>query len=298
MHKPQQTASHAHVLSLTHTLTQTHKTTSQTNMQTPQKMASSEPEGDLVTGPPAIHPSSLSSTPILGKDTPSLSHGITLRPLTQSHTRDLFTNLCGPSTNHLYKYLPGGPFPDIESFTKHIQWLIKEPSCYAFSIFSADKTHLSNQTPYDDDSCEKQSEEGTAVSIICLLNIASENRSIEIGHVVYPPTLQRTTPATAACYLLMKFCFQDLHFQRVEWKCNDRNEPSKRAALRLGFTHEGTFRKHMVVKGRRRDSAWFSVLDDEWEACVGAALEKWLGEGNFNEEGKQRRKLEDMRPGV
>lgn len=81
----------------------------------------------------------------------------------------------------------------------------------------------------------------------------------------------------------------------MEWKCNDRNEPSKRAALRLGFKYEGTFRKHMVVKGRRRDSAWFSVLDDEWKECVGAGLEKWLGEENFNEEGMQRRKLGEVR---
>ncbi|PMD19827.1 acyl-CoA N-acyltransferase [Hyaloscypha hepaticicola] len=258
-------------------------------------MAFNEPEGDLVTGPPAIDPSSLPSTTILGKDTPFLSHGITLRPLIQSHFNDLFTNLCGPGTEHLYKYLPGGPFPDIESLTKHMQWLIDEPSCYAFSIFSADKTHLSNQTPQVDDSHKNDSEEGTAISVICLLNISSPNRSIEIGHVLYPPTLQRTTPATAAYYLLMKFCFQDLHYQRVEWKCNDRNEPSKRAALRLGFTYEGTFRKHMVVRGRRRDSAWFSVLDDEWKGYVGAALEKWLEVGNFDEEGKQKRKLEDIR---
>jgi RimJ/RimL family protein N-acetyltransferase len=258
-------------------------------------MAFNEPEGDLVTGPPAIHPSSLPSTTIFGKDTPSLSRGITLRPLTQTHTKNLFTNLCGPGTEHLYRYLPGGPFLDIESFTKHIQWLIDEPSCYAFSIFSADKTHLSNQPPHDDYSHGKESEEGTAISIICLLNIASLNRSIEIGHVLYTPTLQRTTPATAVCYLLMKLCFQDLHYQRVEWKCNDRNEPSKRAALRLGFTYEGTFRKHMVVKGRRRDSAWFSVLDDEWEGYVGVALEKWLGDGNFDEEGKQKRNLDDIR---
>ena len=134
--------------------------------------------------------------------------------------------------------------------------------------------------------------------MICLLNINPANRSIEIGHVLYAPTLQRTAPATAAYYLLMKFCFEDLHYQRVEWKCNDRNKPSERAALRLGFKYEGTFRKHMVVKGRRRDSAWFSVLDDEWKESGGEALENWLSEGNFDEKGGQRRKLEEVRSEV
>jgi len=88
---------------------------------------------------------------------------------------------------------------------------------------------------------------------------------------------------------LLRSCFEDLHYRRVEWKCNDRNKPSERAALRLGFKYEGTFRKHMIVKGRRRDSAWFSVLDDEWKESVGEALEKWLSTGNFDETGGQRR---------
>ncbi|PMD32863.1 acyl-CoA N-acyltransferase, partial [Hyaloscypha variabilis F] len=197
-----------------------------------------------------------------------------LRPLTQSHTKDLFANLSGPSNDHLYKYLSSGPFNDLESFTKQIQWFIDAPDLYATAG------------------------EVTAVSIICLLNIVPSNRSIEIGHVMYAPTLQRTTAATAAYYLLMKLCFEDLHYLRVEWKCNDRNKPSERAALRLGFKYEGTFRKHMIIKGRRRDSAWFSVLDEEWNEVVGKSLEAWLGEGNFDEKGGQKRKLEDVREDV
>jgi len=99
----------------------------------------------------------------------------------------------------------------------------------------------------------------------------------------------------------MKFCFEELHYQRVEWKCNDRNKPSERAALRLGFRFEGIFRKHMVVKGRRRDSAWFSVIDDEWvlqgKGGVRRGLEGWLVGENFDEGGGQRRKLEEVRGG-
>lgn len=97
----------------------------------------------------------------------------------------------------------------------------------------------------------------------------------------------------------MKFAFEDLHFQRVEWKTNDFNEASKRAALRLGFTYEGLFRKHMVVKGRRRDSWWGSCLDDEWfkvgKGGVREALEKWLKPENFDGKGKQKKKLEEIR---
>lgn len=93
----------------------------------------------------------------------------------------------------------------------------------------------------------------------------------------------------------MKHCFEDLGYRRVEWKANDLNEPSKRAALRLGFVFEGVFRKHMVVKGRNRDTAWFSVTDDEWEGSVKGGLEEWLEKSNFDGEGKQRRKLEVVR---
>ena len=92
----------------------------------------------------------------------------------------------------------------------------------------------------------------------------------------------------------MKHAFEDLHYLRVEWKTNSFNEPSKRAALRLGFVYEGTFRAHMVIKGRRRDTDWFSVVEEEW-GLVGKALGEWLRDGNFDGEGRQRRKLEEIR---
>lgn len=91
----------------------------------------------------------------------------------------------------------------------------------------------------------------------------------------------------------MKLCFEELRYERVEWKCNDRNKPSMNAAKRLGFRYEGTFRRHLVVKGRRRDTAWFSVVVEEW-GSVKRVLESWLGEGNF-EGGKQRERIEDVR---
>lgn len=93
----------------------------------------------------------------------------------------------------------------------------------------------------------------------------------------------------------MQQAFERLHFLRVEWKCNDFNKPSARAALRMGFVFEGVFRKHMIVKGRRRDTAWFSITDDEWESTVRKALVEWVGKDNFDAEGKQKRKLEVIR---
>lgn len=95
----------------------------------------------------------------------------------------------------------------------------------------------------------------------------------------------------------MRHAFDHLHYLRVEWKCNTFNEPSRKAALRLGFVFEGVFRKHMVVKGRSRDSAWFSITDEEWEGGVGKALGEWLGESNFVD-GKQVRRLEEVREEV
>jgi hypothetical protein len=89
--------------------------------------------------------------------------------------------------------------------------------------------------------------------------------------------------------------FDDLGYRRYEWKCNDRNAPSRRAALRLGFTFEGVFRQHMIIKSRNRDTAWFSMLDREWPARR-EAFENWLDPANFDAEGRQKRRLEDFAP--
>ena len=103
---------------------------------------------------------------------------------------------------------------------------------------------------------------------------------IEVGSILYSPALRRTTSATEAMYLLARHVFDDLGYRRYEWKCDSRNEPSRRAALRLGFTFEGIFRQHMIVKGRNRDTAWFSMLDGEWPSRR-AAFERWLDPANF-----------------
>lgn len=117
---------------------------------------------------------------------------------------------------------------------------------------------------------------------------------IEVGSVLFSPALQRTTAATEAMYLMAKHVFEDLNYRRYEWKCNAENIPSRRAAERLGFTLEGIFRQHQVVKGRNRDTAWFSMLDHEWPERK-RALESWLAPENFNTEDRQLRSLESLR---
>jgi RimJ/RimL family protein N-acetyltransferase len=117
---------------------------------------------------------------------------------------------------------------------------------------------------------------------------------VEIGNVLFTPALQATTAATEAMYLMARHAFEDLGYRRYEWKCNDLNAPSRRAAVRLGFTYEGTFRQHMIVKGRNRDTAWYSMIDTEWPR-VKAAFEAWLDPGNFDEAGRQKRRLEEIR---
>ena len=114
---------------------------------------------------------------------------------------------------------------------------------------------------------------------------------------VLAQSLQRTRAATEALYLLMKHALDDLGYRRLEWKCDAANARSMRAAERLGFLYEGTFRQHRIVKGRNRDTAWFSIIDAEW-AAVRAALEAWLAPDNFDPDGDQLRRLQDIRAGL
>ncbi|WP_157016356.1 GNAT family N-acetyltransferase [Mesorhizobium xinjiangense] len=126
------------------------------------------------------------------------------------------------------------------------------------------------------------------------MRIDEANGVIEIGNIYWGPDLARTAGATEALYLFARHAFDDLGYRRFEWKCNDRNGPSKRAAERFGFVHEGVFRQHMIVKGENRDTAWYSIIDSEWPG-VRTALEAWLDPANFDAEGRQVRRLEDIR---
>jgi RimJ/RimL family protein N-acetyltransferase len=129
-----------------------------------------------------------------------------------------------------------------------------------------------------------------AVGRASYLRIEPKHRCIEVGSILYSPALQRTRGATEAMYLMARYAFDDLGYRRYEWKCNALNEPSRRAALRLGFTFEGIFRQHMIAKGRNRDTAWFSMLDSEWPRRK-QAFENWLDPANFSADGIQKQPL-------
>jgi RimJ/RimL family protein N-acetyltransferase len=123
-----------------------------------------------------------------------------------------------------------------------------------------------------------------------LMRIDAGNGVIEIGNILWGPAIARTRVATEALFLFATHIFDALGYRRFEWKCNNANEPSKRAAERFGFTFEGVFRQHMVVKGENRDTAWYAMLDREWPA-LRAAYEAWLDPSNFDADGRQLSRL-------
>lgn len=127
-----------------------------------------------------------------------------------------------------------------------------------------------------------------------LMRIDPEHGSIEIGNVYWGPLISRKPAATEAQFLFARYVFDELGYRRYEWKCNNDNEPSKRAALRFGFQFEGLFRQHMIAKGKNRDTAWFSITDNEWPA-LRRAYEQWLSPDNFDADGQQRKRLEALR---
>jgi RimJ/RimL family protein N-acetyltransferase len=123
-----------------------------------------------------------------------------------------------------------------------------------------------------------------------LMRIDATHGVIEIGHILWGPAIARTRVVTEALYLFATHAFDTLGYRRFEWKCHNLNEPSKRAALRFGFTFEGVFRQHMVAKGRNRDTAWFAIIDADWPRLK-AGYEAWLRPDNFDADGQQRSKL-------
>ena len=133
---------------------------------------------------------------------------------------------------------------------------------------------------------------GQAGGIASYLRIAPEAGSIEVGHICISPAMQRGAAWTEAMFLMMEWAFK-AGYRRYEWKCNALNLASRRAAQRLGFSFEGVFRQHLIVKGRNRDTAWFSVIDREWPALA-EAYAAWLAPSNFDAKGQQKERLSDL----
>ncbi|MHB2263908.1 GNAT family N-acetyltransferase [Aliihoeflea sp. PC F10.4] len=134
--------------------------------------------------------------------------------------------------------------------------------------------------------------DGRVKGRLALMRIDAANGVIEVGNILWGPLMARTRLATEAIYVLARHVFDDLGYRRFEWKCNDRNVPSRRAARRLGFDYEGVFRQHMVVKGKNRDTTWYAMLDRDWPQRR-AAFEAWLDDDNFERDGRQKKRLED-----
>lgn len=176
--------------------------------------------------------------------------------------------------------------------TRSWTWLLREPdSCVDdFRQWVASVESLRDPIHFAviDKSTDKP------VGSLSLMRINANNGVVEVGHVHFSPLLSRTPMSTEAQWLLMCYAFDTLGYRRYEWKCNSLNEPSRNAALRLGFQFEGRFRQALVIKGHNRDTDWFSILDSEWPA-LDTAFRHWLAADNFDADGKQRKTLEQWR---
>jgi len=135
---------------------------------------------------------------------------------------------------------------------------------------------------------------GAVVGMASYMATVADHGVTEIGYVAHGPAMMRSPASTEAHFLLAQHVFETFGYRRYEWKCNADNLPSRRAAQRMGFIYEGTFRRHRVARNQNRDTAWFSMTDLEWPACK-TAFEAWLDPSNFNRNGKQKRKLDDLR---
>jgi RimJ/RimL family protein N-acetyltransferase len=228
--------------------------------------APAQPIGPLVDSHPAQRPERVT---LAGR-------WITLTPLdADKHAEALFDGANGGDKDRVWTYLFDGPYADPAVFRANIAAKAQSTDPLFFAV-------LDNAS-------------GAAIGYQTFLRIDPANRVIEVGNILYTPAMQRTAGATEAQYLFAQYVFDQLGYRRYEWKCNNLNAPSKRAAERFGFTFEGIFRQHMIVKGRNRDTAWFAMLDREWPERK-AAYERWLAPGNFDAAGRQRVRLSELMP--
>ena len=195
---------------------------------------------------------------------------VRLEPLAPEHAADLFAVSTMPGGVERYRWL----------FTHAPGSLVEMQARIEQAQTQADPLHVA--------VVDKAS--GKAVGQQGWMRIRPEHGSIEIGGIYWGLPMARTPLATEALFLFARHAFDDLGYRRFEWKCNDRNEPSKAAATRFGFQFEGVFRQDMIIKGISRDTAWFSILDGEWPA-MRAEYERWLAPENFDANGVQKSKL-------
>ena len=226
------------------------------------KLEEARPIGEPVANVPARRPD----------DRALFGRWTTIEPVSEArHGHDLWRSFADSDPDgKLWTYMGYGPFAGEAVFR---QWLTEREA-------SVDP-HFYAVVPR---------EQGKPAGMASLMRITPEHGVIEIGHIWLSPGLQRTREATDALFTLMRHALDELGYRRLEWKCDALNAASRRSALRLGFTFEGIFRQHMVIKGRNRDTAWFAILDKEWPR-LRAAFQAWLSDGNFDAGGRQQKSL-------
>lgn len=172
-----------------------------------------------------------------------------------------------------WTYLPHGPFPSKSEFFNWVDITCLKDDPLFFTVCTT-----KNLNP---------------VGVLSLLKIEPNHGKAELGHVHFSPLLQQTAASTEALYLVMKLIFEEMSYRRLEWKCDNANERSKRCATRLGFIFEGVFRQHWIIKLRNRDTAWYSIIDKEWPSIT-TRIERWLDPNNFEKNGRQIKKLSEF----
>ncbi|WP_263261153.1 GNAT family protein [Pseudomonas sp. RIT-PI-S] len=198
-----------------------------------------------------------------------------LEPLNvEAHTADLFAAYSQAKDGSDWTYLFIGPFSSADAYRAYVEVAAQSTDPRHFAVIDL--------------------RTGKAVGTLALMRIDLAHGVIEVGNVTFSPLLKQSALSTEAQYLLMAYAFDELGYRRYEWKCDDLNAPSRKAAIRLGFTYEGTFRRAVVYKGRSRDTAWYSIIREEWPGLK-QAFNAWLAPENFDEQGQQRRSLASFR---
>lgn len=190
------------------------------------------------------------------------------------HSDGLFDASAQPDGDARFRWLPNVPPTDRAEFRTWVEQVAASEDPIFFAVI--------------DKATGKVAGRQTFMRIDTAYGVA------EIGHIYWGPLVSQKPAATEALFLFARHIFDDLGYRRFEWKCDNENLPSKRAALRFGFKHEGVFHQHLIIKGKNRDTAWFAMLDKDW-AKLRPAYEAWLGAENFDAAGKQRRRLEEFR---
>lgn len=188
------------------------------------------------------------------------------------HAASLYAANALDAEGRMWTYLPYGPFDALDDYAEWLEEMCGKSDPLFYAIVDQPAAR--------------------AVGVASYLRIDPRGGCIEVGHLGYSPLLQRTPAATEAMFLMMQKAFS-LGYRRYEWKCNALNGPSRTAAQRLGFSFEGVFRQAGVVKGRNRDTAWYSMVDHEWPALKETFL-RWLHPKNFDEQGRQQVRLSTL----